>query len=146
MSDPAECTSPANVRLPCQVCGRSLVPLKDGTSRNHVRHPGAEDYCQGSGYRLARWSVGQRLRHHGGSVWVVREDRDRSSRWGDYLLLCIVGTRSWSGDGWLEEPGKMLVAHGEYMHRHGWTPAEGGGLWLGPDVAGNAYTNPEEAP
>lgn len=108
-------------RLPCQVCGRRLVPLKDGTARNHVSHRGAEDYCQGSRYRLARWEVGQQLVHHSGAVFVVREDR--GGQHGDYLIECRDGLRSlWRPDEWLEEPGRTIVAHGEYMHRHGWTP------------------------
>lgn len=93
-------------RLSCQVCGRRLVPLKDGTSRNHVARPGAEDYCQGSGYRLARCPVGQRLRHHGGSVWEVVEDRERvpagpaegapGARWSRTASTCTAtGGRPW---------------------------------------------------
>lgn len=104
--------------MPCQVCGRRLVPLGDGTSRDHVARRGHESYCRGSRHRLARWVVGQRLRHHGGSVWEVVEDR--GGRWGDYLLRCVVGTRSYDGDRWLDEPGREMVAHGEYMHRDGW--------------------------
>ncbi len=107
-------------RLACQVCRRSLAPLKDGTARHHNAHRGAEDYCKGSGFRLARWDVGQHLLHHGGSVWVV--DEDRGGPWGDYLIRCVVGTRNWDGDAWLEEPGRTKVAHGEYLHRDGWKP------------------------
>jgi hypothetical protein len=111
-------------RLPCQVCGRPLVPLRDGTSRNHVPRRGGhyEDYCQGSGHRLARWLVGQRLRHHGGSVWEVVEDV--GGRWDDYVVRCVVGARSFDGDRWLEAPGKTMRVHGEYVHRHGWTPVD----------------------
>lgn len=79
--------------------------------------------CPGSGHRLARWEVGQHLRHHGGSLWRVEEDRDRSSRWGDYLIVCVVGSRSYADpEKWLEEPGKTMITHGEYMHRNGWRP------------------------
>lgn len=117
----------ASKRLPCQVCGRSLVPLRDGTSRSHTprrRGTGGREYarCQGSGYRLARWPVGQRLRHHTTGIWEVVEDRAATTRWADYLIRCVEPTRSLSGDGYMEEPGKETVAHGEYMHRHGWTP------------------------
>jgi hypothetical protein len=101
----------------CQVCGRMLVPLKDGTSRSHIpgsrrrRNPDGFDreYCQGAGYRLARWQPGQRLRHHSGDVWVIEEDQ--GGMWGDYLMHCLDG----------RERGRTMVAHGEYMHRHGWT-------------------------
>jgi hypothetical protein len=55
-------------RVQCQVCGRMLVPLRDGTSRNHRprRYSDSVDlfdrsYCRGSGYRLARWEPGQQL-------------------------------------------------------------------------------------
>jgi hypothetical protein len=59
-------------------------------------------------------------------VWEVVEDR-ASSRWGDYVIRCVVGTVR---EGWLggEEAGKSMVAHGEYMHRHGWTPVEREGV------------------
>ena len=105
-----------------------LVPLKDGTSRNHYPRryasfvePIDRSYCRGSGFQLARWKVRQRLRHHGGSVWEVVEDR--GGVWGDYLIRCVTGTRSMNDpEKWLEEPGKEMVTHGEYMHRHGWTP------------------------
>jgi hypothetical protein len=108
-------------RVMCQCCRRMLVPLKDGTARNHVRRRGAEDYCQGSGYRLARWEVDQRLRHHSGGVWEIAEDI--GGEHGDYLLRCVFGTRSFNDpDRWLEHPGKTMRTHGEYMHRHGWTP------------------------
>lgn len=107
-------------RLPCQVCGRSLVPLSDGTSRNHNWRHGSEDYCQGSRHRLERWPVGQQLRHHGGSVWEVIEDR--GGRHGDYLVRCVVGQRSMWREEWVEAPGREMVTHGEYMHRDGWRP------------------------
>lgn len=94
-----------------------LVPLKDGTSRNHYRHryPATIDrydrvYCKGAGYRLARWKPRQQLRHHSGDVWEVVEDR--GGRYGDYWLRCLAG----------REKGREMLAHGEYMHRHGWTP------------------------
>ena len=111
-------------RISCQVCGRRLVPLADGTSRNHYPRPGRqfEDYCQGSRYRLARWPVGQHLRHHGGSVWIVEADLGGSH--GDYRLRCVIGSRAFDGDRWLEPPGKTMGVHGEYVHRHGWTPVE----------------------
>lgn len=114
-------------RVPCQVCGRRLAPLRDGTARNHVPRRGRpdQDYCGGSRHRLARWPVGQRLVHHGGSVWEVVEDRDSSTRWGDYLIRCVVGSRSFvNREKWLEEPGKTMVAHGEYLHRDGWRPVD----------------------
>jgi hypothetical protein len=99
-------------RVKCQVCGRMLVPLKSGLHRNHVRHRRAEDWCQGSGYRAERWPVDQLLRHHSGDLWQVLEDR--GGQWGDYFLRCLLG----------REQGRAMVAHGEYMHRHGWTPAK----------------------
>jgi hypothetical protein len=103
-------------RLPCQVCGRRLVPLRDGTARRHGRYGG----CKGSGYRLARWRVGQRLVHHGGSVWEVADDRGGPD--GDYLIVCVNGQRSLFHNEWIEKPGQARVTHGEYMHRHGWRP------------------------
>lgn len=110
----------------CQVCGRTVQVLKDGTSRAHKRRKNARDiyadYCGGSGYRNARWPVGQRLRHHGGSVWEVVEDR--GGTYGDYLVRCVVGQRSMWRDEWVETPGREMVTHGEYMHRHGWTAVE----------------------
>jgi hypothetical protein len=100
-------------RVLCQVCGRLLVPLKDGTHRYH----GRGYRCEGSGYRAARWPVGQRLRHHAGSVWEVVEDR--GGRWGsDYLLRRTADPVP----EWIQERpvGSTMVTHGEYMHRHGW--------------------------
>lgn len=104
-------------RLPCQVCGRQLVPLKDGTARPHRHHRSYSGRCQGSGYRMARWEVGQRLRHHAGSVWEVIEDR--GGRYGDYLIRCVASS-PWPKS---EQAGNETVTHGEYMHRHGWTPS-----------------------
>jgi hypothetical protein len=109
-------------RLPCQVCGRMLTVQRDGLTKPHKRTRGSEDYCSGTGYRQARWPVGQRLRHHAGSVWVVEEDRGGEN--GNYLIRCPDGQKSPWRDEWIEEPGKTIVAHGEYMHRHGWTPIE----------------------
>lgn len=106
-------------RVVCQVCLRPLVPLTDGTARNHVRRPGAEDYCGGSGHRLARWPVGQRLRHHAGSVWEVTGDAGGVD---DYLLVCVVGTPGWAGG---EKQGKRMTVHAEYMHRDGWREIPG---------------------
>lgn len=93
-----------------------LVPLKDGTSRPHYarRKRYVEDHyrnhCQGSGYRLARWLEGQELYHHSGDRWLVVEDR--GGEWGDYWLRCLAG----------REKDREMLAHGEYMHRHGWRP------------------------
>lgn len=106
-------------RVLCQVCGRALVPLRDGTARNHVRRRGAEDYCGGSRHRLARWTVGQRLRHHAGSVWEVAAN---AGGIGGYDLLCIVGTPGWAGG---ESVGTRMTVHAEYMHRDGWRPIDG---------------------
>lgn len=111
-----------SVRLPCQVCGRLLVPLKDGTSRQHTPYRagtgGGEYYrCNGSGYRMARWPVGQRLIHHTGMIWEVIEDR--GGRWGDYLIRCVDLNGHQSQ---YESVGREMVAHGEYLHRHGWWP------------------------
>lgn len=101
-------------RATCQVCGRTLAPKNDGTSRNH--YPTARsnatyrydrDRCAGSGYRLALWEAGQQLRHHSGDVWEVVNLRS-----GGYDLLCLAG----------REKGREMFAHSEYMHRHGWTP------------------------
>jgi hypothetical protein len=110
-------------RVSCQVCGRRLVPLKTGLHRNHKAPRTYEpySYCKGSGYRAERWVVGQRLRHHGGSIWEVVEDR--GGRYGDYLIRCEVGQRSLWRDEWVEAPGREMVTHGEYMHRHGWEAA-----------------------
>lgn len=119
-------------RLPCQVCDRSLVPLKDGTSRSHTPHRAgtggeAHEYrrCPGSGHRLARWPVGQRLQHHTTGVWEVVEDRAAATRWADYLIRCVEPTIGFSGEP-MEPVGKELVVHGEYMHRDGWAPVEAG--------------------
>jgi hypothetical protein len=110
-------------RLPCQVCGVRLAPRADGLARPHGRHYD----CRGVGYRLARWPVGQRLQHHTTGVWEVVEDH-AATRWADYLIRCVTPTRSLSGGGFMEEPGVEVVVHGEYLHRHGWTPvpSEGG--------------------
>lgn len=114
---PPEPTASLTRQIACQVCGRKLVPLKDGTSRRHYadrRRPGQDAYdrshCRGSGYRLARWPVGQELYHHSGDRWLVVEDR--GGTYGDYWLRCLVG----------REQCREMVAHGEYMHRHGWMP------------------------
>lgn len=104
-------------RIQCQVCGRPLVPLRDGTSRYHTRsRRGSGAHCQGSGHRLARWPVGQRLRHHAGSVWEVVGSGGQGA---DYRLRCVVGTPGWAGG---ETEGSEMVAHAEYMHRDGWRP------------------------
>lgn len=101
-------------KLPCQVCGRPLALSRDGLVKPHKIGTTERSPCRGVGYRHARWHVGQRLQHHTGSIWVVAEDR--GGQYGDYLLRCVEATR-------LEGPkGKESVAHGEYMHRHGWTP------------------------
>lgn len=97
-------------RLPCQCCARALVAMPDGTSRAHNRKSKAGSRCPGSGYRLARWPEGQELVHHSSGTWVV--DTDLGGAFGDYLIRCIAGP----------ENGRQLVAHGEYMHRHGWIP------------------------
>jgi hypothetical protein len=107
-------------RIPCQVCGRRLVPLKSGLTRNHKPRGSHEPHtCQGSGYRAARWPVGQCLRHHAGSLWDVLEDHGRAG--SDYLLHLL-----WKPDWIIERPaGTTMVVHGEYMHRNGWEPADG---------------------
>jgi hypothetical protein len=101
-------------RLPCQVCGQQLVPLADGTSRRH----GREGDCPGSGYRLALWPVGQRLRHYAGSVFEV--EKIRASQYGgfDYHVRCISDPYNTTA----RQPGEPDVFHAEYMHRHGWQP------------------------
>ncbi len=96
-------------RLPCQGCGRPLVPLADGTSRHHGRYSKGHGRCDGSGYRLVRWPEGQHLRHHAGDIWIVFADI--GGDYGDYWIRCVAG----------REKGRDLHAHGEYMHRHGWT-------------------------
>lgn len=115
-------------RLPCQVCGRLLVALKDGTSRPHTPHragTGGGEYhrCSGSGYRLARWPIGQKLRHHTTGIWEIVEDRTDSTPYADYLVRCINPTLGFDNKP-MEPVGKTLTAHGEYMHRHGWTPVD----------------------
>lgn len=97
-------------RVKCQGCGRLLVPLRDGTARNHSTRRGSGYRCPSSGYRLARWTVGQKLRHHTSGIWVI--DADLGGEYGDYEVRCLTGV----------EKGRVMVAHGEYMHRHGWTP------------------------
>ena len=107
-------------RITCQVAGGACAAQERRASSARTRgHHEPYSRCQGSGYRAVRWPVGQRLRHHGGSVWEVIEDR--GGFWGDYLMRCVIGSRATFRDGWLEEPGKTMVTHGEYMHRHGWT-------------------------
>ena len=98
-------------RLPCQVCGRLLTTTTNGLTRRH-RAPHGErgSDCRGVGYRHARWEVGQQLRHHSSGVWEVFADV--GGRYGDYWIRCLSGS----------EKGRNLMAHGEYMHRHGWTP------------------------
>lgn len=100
-------------RLPCQVCGRPLTTRPDGLTRDH-RAPGQEPYgrCRGAGYRHARWEVGQRLAHHSSGIWVVFADV--GGDYGDYWIRCLSGS----------EKDRDLMAHGEYMHRHGWSPVE----------------------
>ena len=107
-------------RVTCQVCGRGLVPLKNGLHRDHAPQGYHEPYerCKGSGYRAERWMVGQKLRHHSGTVWEVIEDQ--GGRYGDYLMRrTAVPVPDWIQ----ERPiGSTMVTHGEYMHRHGWEP------------------------
>lgn len=100
----------------CEVCGRVVQVLRDGTCRTHNfrRHHGGR--CSGSGYRQARWPEGQLLRHHAGDVWQVVEDRAGTTPYRDYWMRCIQG----------REKDREFAAHGEYMHRHGWVPIEGG--------------------
>lgn len=98
--------------LPCQVCGRSLATRPDGLVKPHKQRRGAEDNCRGAGYRHARWEVGQQLQHHSSGVWEVFDDV--GGEYGDYWIRCLSGS----------EKGRNLMAHGEYMHRHGWTPVE----------------------
>jgi len=109
----------AKACIDCEVCGRSLSLLGDGKVRHHKR-PGRRgayvDYCSGSGHRQVRWTVGQRLRHHAGSLWAVVEDR-KDTPHRDYLVRCLDGAKG-------NDTGDILVAHGEYMHRDGWTPVE----------------------
>ncbi len=106
----------AGKRLPCQVCRRSLSVRRDGLTKPHnFRQGSVSGPCPGAGYRQARWPLGQQLRHHAGSVWEVIGDHWYSPG-ADYGLRCVVG-----GIGG-EEAGKTLNVHGEYMHRHGWTP------------------------
>lgn len=98
----------------CEVCGRAVQLRADGTVRAHNRHRHARgDYghrCGGSERRQARWPVSQLLWHHAGDLWVVLEDRVKTTEFRDYLLRCVRG----------REKGRVMVAHGEYMHRHGW--------------------------
>ena len=109
--------------MPCQVCGRLLVPLRDGTSRSHTPRragTGGGEYnrCPGSRYPLARWTVGQRLIHHTGMIWEVVEDQ--GGPYGNYLIRCV----DLNGhDSRYESVGREMVAHGEYLHRHGWWAA-----------------------
>jgi hypothetical protein len=106
-------------RRSCQVCGRPLVALRDGTARRHGRYGD----CQGSGYRLDLWPIGQQLRHYAGSVWEV-VDRlpflGASHHWmTEYVMVCLSDPYdSFGGD----KAGRRDVFHGEYLHRHGWTP------------------------
>jgi hypothetical protein len=106
-------------RLKCQVCGRMLAAKSDGTSWNHYsyRYPATivradRSYCPGSGFQLARWKPRQQLRHHSGDIWEVVGTSGPGLVGGDYFIRCVSG----------REAGREMVAHGEYMHRHGWTP------------------------
>jgi hypothetical protein len=111
-----------SARIPCQCCMRLLVPKADGTSRNHfsTRHSYGEreDYCQGSGYRLDRWPIGQRLEHYTGQVWEVA-DRSEYRGYGvpGYTMRCVVQTIEKS-----RPPGTVESFSAEYLHRDGWTP------------------------
>lgn len=104
----------------CEVCGRPVQLHGGGRVRLHKPHRNAGIYasfCGGSGRRQTRWPVGQRLRHHSGTVWVVREDRVDSSTYRDYLIECIdLGVLVSR----YEEVGRQMVVHGEYLHRDGW--------------------------
>jgi len=102
-----------STRLPCQVCGRHLVPLASGLHRDHRPGHSREPYdrCPGGGYRAERWPVGQHLRHYAGDLWLVVQDR--GGEYGDYWICCIAG----------REKGRAMRAHSEYMHRHGWEAA-----------------------
>lgn len=115
-------SEPRKTRVPCQVCGRALVPLADGTARRHGRWGD----CSGSGYRLALWPVGQRLAHYAGAVFeVVSVHRygGPSHQWmSEYVMRCVSDPFQTSG----VERGKTSTFHGEYLHRHGWTPVRGG--------------------
>jgi hypothetical protein len=80
---------------------------------------GSGGRCPGSGYRLARWEIGQLLRHHSGSFWEVVESRSASFPdlpGDDYVIRCL------RSNVWDKEGGHEMVTHCEYMHRHGWTP------------------------
>jgi hypothetical protein len=113
------------MRGKCQVCGRSVQVLRDGTSRAHKRRSNTRDiwadYCSGSKHRVALWPVGQRLRHHSGDLWeITAANLPGDGKWhngslempGDYLLRCLAG----------REQSREMRAHAEYLHRHGWNP------------------------
>lgn len=108
-------------RAACQVCGRPLVALLDGTARRHGRY----GECQGSGYQLDLWPLGQELRHYAGSRWEVVERnpyRGSSHHWmTDYVMVCLSDPHDSFGEG---VPGRRQTFHGEYLHRHGWTPVK----------------------
>jgi hypothetical protein len=87
----------------------------DGLARPH----GRGGRCQGTGYRLARWPVEQRLVHYTGSVFEIVEDL--GGRWGDYLVTCVWSQTGFDGKP-MEEVGRERVFHGEYLHRDGWVP------------------------
>lgn len=109
------------MKLPCQVCGRLLTAQRDGLVKRHKPphcHGREADNCRGVGYRHARWSVGQRLRHHSGAEWVILADI--GGAYGDYELRCVSTARALSD----EEIHRQITAHGEYMHRHGWVAIE----------------------
>lgn len=110
----------SGVRIPCQCCGRRLVPLADGTSRRHysTRHSYGEreDHCQGSGYRLDRWPIGQRLEHYTGQIWEV-DDHVTNGGYPAYWMRCVVQTIET-----FRPPGTVERFNAEYLHRHGWTP------------------------
>lgn len=105
-------------RRPCQVCGRWLNARRDGMVKPHKAPRTYEPYayCRGTGYRHARWEVGQKLRHHTGMIWEVIEDR--GGQWGDYLIRCL--SIPAFGVSRYEKVGREMVTHAEYMHRHGW--------------------------
>lgn len=102
-------------RIACQVCGRKLMPLKDGTSRRH----GSHGSCAGSGFRLALWPAGQRLRHYAGAVFEIIEPVwNPGYRIDDYSVRCVSDPHGTSGVGL----GERDRFHAEYVHRAGWTP------------------------
>jgi hypothetical protein len=127
--------------MPCQVCGRKLTTTRDGLVKPHKVGSVERVNCRGVGYRHERWRVGQRLQHHSSGIWEVVEDRAASTPHRDYLIRCVKANPVLAAD----EQDREMVVHGEYMHRHGWTPV-GDDCTCGCDFAAHDHRHSDNGP